>query len=132
MSKQSGRKVTLWDASGTPAMVAGGREHGITINNELIDITSKDSSGWRELLDDVGVRSVDVSFSGLMDGDALIAVSTGPTSAMLKDYEIRIETVGVFAGSFGLNGIEIGSPHDNAAEVSGTLMSSGPITWTPT
>jgi len=131
MAKKAGRKVTLWDGSDvTATLVAGGREHGITINGELIDITDKGDSGWRTLLDDVGVRSVDISFSGLMDGDTLIAKSLGPTSALLSDYEVRVEGMGVFAGDFGLSNIEISSPHDNAAELSGSLMSSGVITWT--
>lgn len=130
MSKVAGRKVTLWDVSGTAALVAGGREDGITVNGEHIETTDKGSDGWREFMAEIGVRSVDVAFSGLMDGDTLLAASLGDSTAMLKAYEIRIEGLGVVAGDFAMQGLEIGTPHDNASEISTTFASSGPVTWT--
>lgn len=129
----SGRKINLYRGSGVEAVLVGaGREHGVTFNGEPIDITAKGSNGWRELMADVGVRSVDISFSGLLDDDAMIATVVGPTSALLEDYEVRIEGLGILAGSWALNGVELGSPHDDSAEQSGTLLSNGVITWTAT
>lgn len=130
MAKVSGRKVTLWSTTGIPAMVAGGREHGVTINGELLDITDKSSGGWRELMADIGVRSVDVSVSGLLDTDAIVAKAMGVTSALIEDYEVRIDGLGVFAGDWGLEGLELSSPHDDLTEQNFTLKSSGEITWT--
>ena len=42
-------------------------EGSISINMETRDITTKDSGGWRELLE--GVRSGSISVSGLVDDD---------------------------------------------------------------
>ena len=42
-------------------------EGSISINMETRDITTKDSGGWRELLE--GVRSGSISVSGLIDDD---------------------------------------------------------------
>lgn len=132
MAKLAGRKVNLFaaaDASGTP--IAGGREHGITINNEAIDVTDKDSNGWRTLLADPSVRSVDVSFSGLMDGATFVALALGTsTSALLSDYTVEIEGLGTFTGDFHLSSVELGTPHDDAVELTMTLASSGAIVWT--
>lgn len=132
MAKLAGRKVNVYkaaDASGTP--IAGGREHGISINNEAIDITDKDSAGWRTLLADPAVRSVDISFSGLMDGATYIALSlNSDTAGLLTDYTVEIEGLGTFTGDFHLSSVELGTPHDDAVELSMTLASSGAITWT--
>jgi len=130
MAKVAGRKVTLWDTSGTPAMVAGGKENSITVNGEHIDVTDKGSDGWREFMAEIGLRSVDVGFSGWMDTAFLLAASLGDSTALINSYEVRVEGLGVISGSFALQGLEIGSPHDNATEISTTLASSGEVTWT--
>lgn len=133
MTAVAGRKVKLYsgpDAT-TGTLVAGGRGHGITVNNEAIDITDKGDDGWRTLLADAAVRSVDISFEGIMKGTTLIAKSLGTTSALLSEYTVVIDGIGSFTGDFHLSSIEIGSPHDDATEMSGTLASSGPVTWTP-
>ena len=126
----SGRKIEVWDVSGTPARYLAGREDTITVNGELIDITSKSSDGWRELLADIAIRSIDVSGSGIMDSAAIIAKALGPTSALLADSEIRIEDWGVIEGAFAFESPEISSPYDGLVECSYTLKSSGVITWT--
>lgn len=132
MAKLAGRKVNLYSGSGTGAtLVAGGREHGITINNEAIDVTDKDSDGWRTLLADPATRSVDVNFTGLMDGATYVSLALGATTtALLADYEVDIEGVGTIAGDFHLSTVELGTPHDDAVELTMTLMSSGAITFT--
>lgn len=132
MPKLAGRKVNLWaGATTTGAPIAGGREHGISINNEPIDVTDKGSNGWRELLSDPATRSVDISFSGLMDGPTYIALALGTTTtALLATYTVGIEGVGSLSGSFHLSTTELGTPHDDAVELTMSLASSGPITFT--
>jgi len=132
MAKLPGRKVNLYKGSGVGAtLVAGGREHGITINNEAIDVTDKDSAGWRTLLADPATRSVDISFTGLMDGSTYVALALGTTtSALLDDYEIKIDGVGTIAGDFHVSTVELATPHDDAVELTMSLMSSGAITFT--
>ena len=111
-------------------LVAGGRSDSISINNEAIDVTDKGSDGWRTLLNDASVRSVDITASGLVDGAGLIGQSLGATTALLGDYEIRIEGIGIAAGEFHFSTYEIDGAHDGAGEYSMTLASSGPVTWT--
>lgn len=132
MTAVAGRKVKLYSVSGTSkTLVSGGREHGITINNEPIDVTDKGDDGWRTLLADAATRSVDISFSGVLKGDGLLSKALGSsTSALLGDYEVLVDGVGSFAGDFHLSGVELTTPHDGPAELSGTLASSGAVTWT--
>lgn len=131
MPKISGRKVQLYKGTGVSAtLVAGGREHGIKINNEPIDTTDKASGGWRELMADVSVRSVDIDFSGMWDSAALItAALASNTSTLLSGYEVRVEGLGTLSGNFFFASLEVGTPHDDATEVSGSLQSSGAVTW---
>ena len=131
MAKLAGRKVRIYQgdvASGT--LVAGARSDSININNEAIDVTDKGDDGWRTLLNDVSVRSVDMSVEGLLDGDELLSASLGATTALLSGYEIDIDGIGVCAGNFHFSSFEIGAPHDDAATFTASIQSSGPITFT--
>jgi hypothetical protein len=46
------------------ATVAGMRTTQMSVNGEAVNVTSKDSGGWRELLSGAGVRSISVAGSG--------------------------------------------------------------------
>ena len=50
------------------ATVAGLRTTQLSVNGQAVEITSKDSGGWRELLSGAGVRSVSVSGAGVFTG----------------------------------------------------------------
>jgi hypothetical protein len=50
--------------------VAGLRTTQMTVNGAMVEITSKDSGGWRDLLSGAGVRSVSVSAAGVFTGSA--------------------------------------------------------------
>ena len=52
------------------ATVAGMRTTQMSVNGEGVNVTSKDSGGWRELLSGAGVRSVSVAASGIFTGSA--------------------------------------------------------------
>lgn len=54
-------------ADGSEVAIPDQTEGSISINMETRDITTKDSSGYRELLE--GVRSASISVSGLVDDD---------------------------------------------------------------
>ena len=54
-------------ADGSEVAIPDQTEGSISINMETRDITTKDSSGYRELLE--GVRSASLSVSGLVDDD---------------------------------------------------------------
>jgi predicted secreted protein len=132
MAKVAGRKVRIYEgttvAGGT--LVAGARSDSISINNEAIDITDKSSDGWRTMLDDASVRTVDMTVEGLLDGSSLLAASLGATTALLGDYIIDIDGIGTVAGEFHFSSFEIGAPHDDAATFTATIASSGPIAFT--
>lgn len=132
MPAVAGRKVKIYEGTGPGAtLIAGARSDSITINNEAIDVTDKGDDGWRTLLNDASVRSVEMTVSGLLKGTSLLAKALGATTNLLGDYEIRVEGMGTYSGEFHFSSLEITAPHDDAAEFSATIASSGEIVWTP-
>jgi predicted secreted protein len=130
MTKVAGRRVRIYQGSGTGrVLVAGARSDSININNEAIDITDKSSDGWRTMLNDASVRTVDMTVEGLLDGDSLLSAALGDTDNLLGDYEIEIEGIGTVAGEFHFSSFEIGAPHDDAATFTASIASSGPIAY---
>lgn len=131
MAKMAGRKIRIYQGSGmSRTLVAGARADSITINNEAIDVTDKASDGWRELLNDASVRSVDMSVEGLLDGKALLEASLGDTTDLLGLYTIDISGIGICEGDFHFSSFEIGAPHDDAATFTASIMSAGPVRFT--
>jgi len=131
MVKMAGRKIRIYQGTGVSrVLVAGARADSITINNEAIDVTDKEADGWRTLLNEASLRSVDMSVEGLLDGTVLLAASLGVTSALLGAYEIDINELGTVSGQFHFSNLEIGSPHDDAATFTASIQSAGEITFT--
>jgi predicted secreted protein len=131
MTKVAGRKVRIYEGSGVGrTLVAGARSDSITINNEPIDITDKAADGWRTMLNDASVRSVDMTVEGLLDGISLLSKSLGASTDLIDEYEIEIDGIGLAGGMFHFSNMTIGAPHDDAATFTATINSSGEITFT--
>ena len=131
MAKLAGRKIRIYEGDvATGTLVAGARADSITINNEAIDVTDKESDGWRTLLNDASVRTVDMSVEGLLDGDSLLSAALGVTTALVGLYTIDIDGIGTCAGQFHFSSFEIGAPHDDAATFTASIQSAGVIAFT--
>lgn len=67
--KGSAFLLKVGDGAAPPlyATIAGLRATQLSVNGEAVNVTSKDSGGWRELLSGGGVRSVSVSASDSWD-----------------------------------------------------------------
>ncbi len=70
--KGSAFLLKIGDGAAPPAYatVAGLRTTQLSVNGEVVNVTTKDSGGWRELLSGAGVRSVSVAGSGIFTGSA--------------------------------------------------------------
>lgn len=132
MAAMAGRKVRVKYDSGSGAVViAGARTDTLTINNEPIDITDKDDSGVRTLLDDVGVHSFEMTCEGVLTDDTLAGLARGTTaSAALHDFEFDIASVGTYSGSFFVQSFEMtGAEGTDPATFTATFISSGAVTY---
>lgn len=125
-----GRKVTFTPTSSGGTPVTGMRTKTITINNEAIDITSDDDSGWRTLLgDDPALRSIDMSVEGITKDAQLIELATTGGSGLISSYELTFAGLGTFTGDFHIGSLELGAAYNEAVTFSCTISSSGPIQW---
>ena len=74
MSKKNGTSLMIYvDVSSTPTPIAGSTENSMSVNGETIDVTTKDSLGWKEILP--GLRSWGFKGSGKFDDAASFGFS---------------------------------------------------------
>lgn len=111
------------------------RQNDVTfnVNMEPRDITTKDSGGWRELLE--GLRSYEISIAGLLAFDDSLSVYTTTTgiNAVLTARTSQTWILGTgVSGDVKLSGagywtsLEVGSPDaESNMTFSATLQGSG-------
>lgn len=127
MAGTNGRSLTIDWASTT---LVGVRSKGYTITNDYVDVTTDDDSGWRTLLANPGLRSVEVTVSGISSDQILIAEMM---EATVDSETLTVQlptTTGTLAGSFLCSSFEQTGEHDGAVEFTATFMSAGTVTYT--
>lgn len=130
MAGFNGRELTVdWDST----TLVGVRSRTVSNTNEMVDVTTDDDSGWRKLLADPGMKSVEVSISGVTSDEVLLAEfynasTTGET--LQVSLPSSLATPGNLSGTFHLSSFEQSGEHDGAYEFSATFMSSGAVTYT--
>lgn len=126
----NGRAFTFdWDST----TLAGVKSRTLTVNNEHVDITTDDDSGWRTLLDDPGVRSLEVSIEGIVSDEVLLAEVMGANitgQTLEATLPTALSTAGTLSGNFKVTSYESSADHDGACEFSVTFASSGEVTYT--
>lgn len=132
MAAQKGSLVLIKaDVSGTQTTIGGLRSSSITLNDEAVDVTTKDSGGNRELLPQGGTVSVTISGSGIFTDAASETTVRGYwASGTLKTYEFIVPDLGTYSGSFQITSLEYGGEFNGEVTYSITLESSGTVTFT--
>lgn len=118
---------------GTFITVGGLRSKSISINNEAIDVTEHASNQFRELLDTCGIRSFEVSGSGVfVDDVTLTEAITDAINGTLRKYQVIDTFAGglTFEGLFKLTSMERAGEYNAEQTYSLSLASSGEITAT--
>ncbi|MBS0479055.1 MAG: phage major tail protein, TP901-1 family [Proteobacteria bacterium] len=110
------------------ATVAGLRTTQLSINGELVAVTSKDSGGWRELLSGAGVRSVSVSGAGVFTGSAAeCRIKASALSGALDDYRLSFESGDTMTGSFLVTRLDYAGDFNGERSYTLSLESSGAV-----
>ena len=110
------------------ATVAGLRTTQLSINGELVAITSKDSGGWRELLSGAGVRSVSVSAAGIFTGsDAEVRLRGHALAGAIDDYELSFESGERMQGRFLVTRLDYAGDYNGERNYTLNLESSGAV-----
>ena len=139
MTAQLGRELLLkiHDGSGSFedanfTAVGGFKSNDIKINIAAVDITSKDSGGFKESLDGGGQRNFTSTATGTFLSDATFALVHAHVMNATHPYcRVIVPGHGTYEGKFAITSLELAGPE--AAEVTYTinLDSSGTITFTP-
>lgn len=130
MAGFNGRELTFdWDS----VTLVGVRSRGISMSNDMVDVTTDDDSGWRTLLATPGLKSVEITIGFIVSDERMLAeffnaATTGET--LQADLPSSLTTPGNLSGLFSLSALEYNGDHDGAVEASVTFMSSGAITYT--
>ncbi len=110
------------------ATVAGLRTTQLSVNGEMVAITSKDSGGWRELLSGAGVRSVSVSGAGVFTGSAAeTRIKTSALSGAIDDYRLSFESGETMSGRFLVTRLDFAGDFNGERSYTLSLESSGPV-----
>jgi TP901-1 family phage major tail protein len=132
MSAEKGSAFLLkvGDGAQPPAFttVAGMRTTQMSVNGEAVNVTSKDSGGWRELLSGAGVRSVSVAGSGIFTGSTAEArVKANALGGALDDYELSFESGERMRGRFLVTRLDYSGDYNGERNYTMSLESSGPV-----
>ncbi len=110
------------------ATVAGLRTTQLSINGEMVAITSKDSGGWRELLSGAGVRSVSVSGAGIFTGSAAeTRLKSNALSGAIDDYRLSFEGGETLTGRFLVTRLDYAGDYNGERNYTLSLESSGVV-----
>jgi len=131
MAAQKGSAVLVKiDISGTATTIGGLRSCTITLNEEMVDITNKDSANVRTLLPAAGVQSLTISGSGVFtDSTAEVQMRTNFGGAALQDMDFIIPDLGTYSGNFLCTSLEYAGEYNGEATYSMTYESGGAITF---
>ncbi|QQV77516.1 phage tail protein [Sphingomonas aliaeris] len=132
MSAERGSAFLLKVGNGaTPVVyqtVAGLRTTQLSVNGEMVAITSKDSGGWRELLSGAGVRSVSVSGAGIFTGSAAeVRIKGNALSGAIDDYLLTFESGETMTGRFLVTRLDYAGDYNGERSYTLSLESSGAV-----
>ena len=128
--KGSAFLLKVGDGSAPPvyATIAGLRATQMSVNGEAVNVTSKDSGGWRELLSGAGVRSVSVSASGIFTGSAAeLRIKANALGGAVDDYELSFESGERLRGRFLVTRLDYSGDYNGERNYAISLESSGPV-----
>lgn len=134
MAAEKGRAFILKiGSSAVPEVfttIGGMRATSLQINNELVDITSKSSGGWREILGGAGTRVIAVAGSGVFtDSSAETTFQQKAMTGAVSNYQIMFESGAYFEGPFFAANLEYSGDHNGERTYSLRLESAGAISF---
>ena len=127
------------NSTGTPATVGGLRSTSMTINGEMVDITTKDSNAFitsgndkaRDLLQGGGVRSMSITASGVFTDSSTENLVRGfAFDGAIQNYDLVFSDGSKISGAFLITSYERAGEFNGEETYSLTLESSNTITYT--
>ena len=135
MAAQNGKDLLIkvdMTGDGVFETLAGLRATRVSFNAEQVDVTTLESQGgWRELLAGAGVKSANISGSGVFkdattDERARQIFFDGET----PDFQVIIPDFGTVQGKFQVTSIDYAGSHNGEATYEMALASAGLLAFT--
>lgn len=128
MAKYNGIDLTLGITTAY-STIGGCISHTMSINNEVIDVSDKDSSRWADKLN-AGQRSVALSFNGWVSDNANFAVlEAAAENDTLVTAQLAYGNGKTATGSWHVDSLEYTGEYNNAQTFSCTFSNDGEITF---
>jgi TP901-1 family phage major tail protein len=133
MAAQKGNSLLLkaGAVAGSPVTVAGLRNTSLKLANDMVDVTTKDSGGYRTLLQGAGQQSVTITADGTADSAA--AFSTLQNNAFnntISTYSVFFDNGDTLECAFQITAFEVAGTYNKEQTFTCTLESSGQWTFT--
>ena len=133
MAVQKGASLVVKIGNGgspeTFTTVAGLQDTSISINQETVDVTNKDSSRVRTLLAQGGVKSFTITGSGIFQDNATEqSVLTAFDGSSFTNYQFLVPDYNTFTGAFQVTTLDYTGTYNGAVQYSMTFESAGAVT----
>tara|TARA_Y100000996_G_C22350865_1_gene572714 strand:- start:21 stop:434 length:414 start_codon:yes stop_codon:yes gene_type:complete len=110
--------------------IGGMRSTSLSMNDEMVDITNKDTGRARTILAQGGTTSMTVTGSGVFtDSASETTLRSKFDESGLTNYQFLVPDFGTFTGNFRLTTLEYGGEFNGEVTYSFTFESSGSITF---
>ena len=133
MSAQRGSQMLLKINDGAGYVtVAGLRTKTLRLNARPVDVTDTASQGWKELLPGAGIRTAEISGTGVFrdaGSDALIRTAFFDQS--VQDCQFIIPDFGTVTGPFLVTGLSYAGAYNGEAQFELSLASAGVPEFAP-
>jgi predicted secreted protein len=118
-------------AQSTPVLYA--RTADLSLSQEEVDVSTKATSGWKELGADMGLKSLTLSCEGVYNNTAVeIAVAERAVAGNVSEYMIVSESGSYWKGPFFITEYARSGTYNDAETFSMTLSSAGVVTYANT
>jgi len=127
MSKLKGQFFRLYvEIDSVFTLLAALRSTTMTLNNEAVDITDKDGSLWKTLLQGAGVESISIKASGICNNSASFAfIRSSVITGTFINARIESNLNKVCEGAFKITSMESSGEYNKEEIFSLTLDSNG-------
>lgn len=133
VKKGAGMLIKAGDGAGSEVFttIARLRTTSFTIDGEEVEVTSKDSAGFKELLDGAGTRSFSFSGSGVFDGSAQqVLCETRAIAGTIHNYQVVFTGGRTYELAALISSVQLEGEHNGEMTYSVSLSSSGQATIT--
>jgi len=118
-------QVETTPGGGTYATIGGSSSHSMTLSNEQVDISSKDSNRWKELLA-AGDRSLSISMEGFVSDDANFEIfRIAARDDVILNYTLTYGNSDTIVGAFHIDSLEVSGARNEGQSFSASLTNSG-------